>query len=100
MAHSILIIEDDKILADNIRVYLERFDWETCIAHNAETGLKKLESMRPDVVVTDQMLPGKSGLDVIKAALVIDPQIKIIMLTGDGNTRIAVDQMKAGPCEY
>ncbi|MDB5811728.1 MAG: Response regulator with CheY-like receiver, AAA-type ATPase, and DNA-binding domain [Betaproteobacteria bacterium] len=100
MAYSILIIEDDRTLADNIRVYHERAQWETSVAHNAEAGLKLMESMRPDVVVTDQMLPGKSGLEVIKAALAIDPQVKIVMLTGEGNTQIAVEAMKAGACDY
>jgi DNA-binding NtrC family response regulator len=100
MAHSILIIEDDKTLADNISTYLKRAQWETCIAHDGETGLKKLELVRPDIVVTDQRLPGKSGIEVIKAALAIDPQIKVVMLTGEGNTQTAVDAMKAGACDY
>src|ERR1700750_839523 len=100
MAYSILVIEDDKALADNIRIYLERAQWETCVAHDAENGLKKLETMRPDVLVTDKMLPGKSGIDVIKAALAIDPHLKVVMLTGEGNIQTAVDAMKAGACDY
>jgi two-component system response regulator AtoC len=100
VANSILIIEDDETLADNIRVYLERNQWETTVVHSAEEGLKKLETLRPDMVLTDHQLPGKTGLDVIKGALAIDPQIKIIMLTGEGNVQIAVDAMKAGACDY
>jgi len=100
MANSILIIEDDEILADNIRVHLERNQWETHVVHSAEEGLKKLEIVRPDMVLTDYMLPGKTGLDVIKGALAMDSQIKIIMLTGEGNIQIAVDAMKAGACDY
>jgi two-component system, NtrC family, response regulator AtoC len=100
MANYILIIEDDEMLADNIRVHLERNQWETHVVHNAEDGLKKLETVRPDLVLTDHMLPGKTGLEVIKGALTIDPQIKIIMLTGEGNVQVAVDAMKAGACDY
>jgi len=100
MANSILIIEDDEMLADNIRVHLERNQWETHVVHSAEEGLKRLESVRPDMVLTDYRLPGKTGLDVIKGALAIDPQIKIIMLTGEGSVQIAVDAIKAGACDY
>ncbi|MBI4292013.1 MAG: sigma-54-dependent Fis family transcriptional regulator [Betaproteobacteria bacterium] len=100
MANSILIIEDDEMLADNIRVHLERNQWETHVAHSAEEGLKKLEAVRPDMVLTDHMLPGKTGLDVIKGALAIDPQLKIIMITGEGSVQVAVDAMKAGACDY
>jgi len=100
MANSILIIEDDTMLADNIREHLERNQWEVHVAHSAEEGLKKLETVRPDMVLTDQNLPGKTGLEMIKGALEIDPQLKIIMLTGDGNVQLAVDAMKAGACDY
>src|SRR5476649_329302 len=100
MTNSILIIEDDEMLADNIRVHLERNQWETHVVHSAEEGLKRLESVRPDMVLTDYRLPGKTGLDVIKGALAIDPQIKIIMLTGEGGVQIAVDAIKAGACDY
>lgn len=100
MANSILIIEDDEMLADNIRVHLERGQWETHVAHSAEEGLKKLETVRPDMVLTDYGLPGKTGLDVIRGAVEIDPQVKVIMLTGEGNVQVAVDAMKAGACDY
>jgi DNA-binding NtrC family response regulator len=100
MANSILIIEDDEMLADNIRVHLERNQWETHVAHSAEEGLKTLEAVRPDMVLTDHMLPGKTGLDVIKSALAIDPQLKIVMITGEGSVQVAVDAMKAGACDY
>jgi DNA-binding NtrC family response regulator len=100
MANSILIIEDDEMLAGNIREHLNRNQWETHVAHSAEDGLKKLEEVHPDMVLTDYRLPGKTGVDVIKGALAIDPQVKIIMLTGEGNAQIAVDAMKAGACDY
>jgi two-component system, NtrC family, response regulator AtoC len=100
MANSILIIEDDEMLADNIRTHLERNQWETHVAHTAEEGLKKLETVRPDMVLTDYMLPGKTGLDVIKAALEVDPQVKVIMMTGGGSVQVAVEAMKAGACDY
>ncbi|MBE0625276.1 MAG: sigma-54-dependent Fis family transcriptional regulator [Burkholderiales bacterium] len=100
MANSILIIEDDEMLADNIREHLERNQWEVHVAHSAEDGLKKLEIVRPDMVLTDYRMPGQTGVDVIKGALEIDPEVKIIMLTGEGNAQIAVDAMKAGACDY
>ena len=100
MANTILIIEDEVMLADNICTYLERSQWETHVAHSAEEGLRKIESLQPDVVLTDYMLPGKTGLQVIKSALAIDPQLKIVMFTGEGSTQLAVEAMKAGACDY
>ncbi len=100
MNYSILVIEDDEMLAENICVYLERNQWEAHLAHSAEEGLKRLESLRPDVVLTDHQLPGKSGLELIRDALAVDPHVKIVMMTGEGSTQVAVDAMKAGACDY
>ena len=98
--HSILIIDDDTLLADNIRLYLERYQWETHVAYSAEDGLKRLEELNPDVLLTDYQLPGKTGIDMIKGAKEIDPELKIVMMTGEGNIDIAVDAMKAGANDY
>ena len=62
--HSILIIDDDTLLADNIRLYLERYQWETHVAYTAEDGLKRLEELNPDVLLTDYQLPGKNGMQL------------------------------------
>jgi DNA-binding NtrC family response regulator len=100
MANSILIVEDDDMLAENIRQYLERNHWEVHVEHSAEEGLKQLESLHPDMLLTDHLLPGRNGLDLIKDALALDPQLKIIMMTGEGSVQVAVDAMKAGACDY
>lgn len=100
MTNSILIIEDDTLLADNIRLYLERFQWETHVEYSAEAGLKKLENLHPDIVLTDHQLPGKTGLDLIKDVQTIDSHIKVVMMTGEGNVQVAVNAMKAGACDY
>jgi len=100
MPNSILIIEDEEMLADNIRTYLERNQWETHVVHSAEDGLSKLKDFRPDIVLTDYHLPGRTGLDLITSALAMDPSTKIVMLTGEGNIQLAVAAMKAGACDY
>lgn len=100
MAKTVLIIEDEVILAENISAYLQRSQWETHIAHSAEEGLSRIETLQPDIVLTDYMMAGKTGLQVIKSALAIDPQLKIVMFTGEGSTQLAVEAMKAGACDY
>jgi DNA-binding NtrC family response regulator len=100
MTGSVLFIEDDEMLADNVCEYLKHHKWEVEVEHSAEAGLKKLASMHPDILLTDYRLPGKNGLEVIAEARVIDPQVKIIMMTGEGCVQIAVDAMKAGACDY
>src|SRR5512134_3435335 len=100
MAGTVLIVEDDDLLADNMRLYLERSGWEALVCGSAEKALEVLDTARPDVVITDYMLPGKNGLDLVKEAVAADPQAKVIMVTGEGGVQVAVDSMKAGAYDY
>ncbi len=100
MANTILIVDDDNQLADNIRLYLERYDWDAHVEYSAEAGLNTLKTLNPDILLTDHMMPGMTGLDLIKQVQEIDPNLKIVMLTGEGSLQVAVDAMKAGASDY
>jgi len=100
MSKSVLIVEDDEILANNIRVYLERDGWEVSVSSSVEKALTMLETVRPDVVVTDYMLPGKSGLDLLREVIAMDPYIKVVMVTGEGSIQVAVDAIRMGAHDY
>jgi len=100
MAHSILIVEDDVTLASNIQTYLERKGYETVVCHNAEEALLQLKTYQPDILLTDNSLPGMSGLELIALLHSQAPQIKPIMMTGHGNIDEAVKAMQTGAFHY
>jgi DNA-binding NtrC family response regulator len=100
MAGTVLIVEDDDLLADNMRLYLERQGWEALVSGSVEKALEVVEAARPDVIITDYMLPGKNGLDLVKETIAQDPTAKVIMVTGEGGVQVAVDAMKAGAYDY
>ena len=100
MSKSVLIVEDDEILANNIRVYLTRDGWEVSVSSSVEKALTMLGTLRPDVVVTDYLLPGKSGLDLLREILAMDPYIKVVMVTGEGSIQVAVDAIRMGAHDY
>ena len=62
----ILLIEDNQIVANVYRNKLVVEGYETEIAHDGETGLKMLQTFRPDIMILDLMLPKMTGVDVIK----------------------------------
>lgn len=100
MEHSILLVEDDELLAENIQTYLERKDFEVTVCHSAEDALGQLESFMPDIVLTDNSLPGMSGHDLIQKLRISAPELKVIMMTGYGNVEDAVVAMKEGAFHY
>ena len=97
---SVLIIEDEAILAKNIATYLRRLNHEVKHAESGEVGLNLVEAERPDVVILDYNLPGMNGLELVGKIHSIDSTIKTIMATGQGNEQLAVDAMKAGAYDY
>ncbi|HGG59087.1 MAG TPA: sigma-54-dependent Fis family transcriptional regulator [Gammaproteobacteria bacterium] len=101
MGHGILIVEDEAILAKTVARYLRKHGFDVRTASDGHAGIEDVKSYQPDAVLLDFNLPGgMNGLEVLKRIQAIDSSIKIVMITGQGNTRLAVDAMKAGAYDY
>lgn len=97
-----LIIEDHVEQAHLMEVLLKRHhpSFQVEIVHTAEDGLQRLELDNFDVVVLDYSLPQKNGLEalqIIKGKKIPTP---VIMVTGQGDERIAVQAMRQGAHDY
>ena len=90
MGPSILVVEDDEILADNIRTYLGLKGFEVTVCHSAELALEQVKQGLPDAVLTDNSLPGMNGHELLRALITQAPELKVIMMTGYGNVEDAV----------
>ena len=97
---SVLLVEDEPVLAKNIRAYLVRYGYEVRIATTAEVGLAELSAFKPDIIVLDFNLPGMNGLEALAKIRAIDPAIKVIMMTGYGSIDLAVKAMRAGAADF
>jgi len=79
---TILIIDDDK----NIRLLLEKFltsaNYETVEASSGEEGIDLAGKIKPDMVITDIVMPGKSGVEVIDRIKKICPDAKVMAISG------------------
>jgi len=95
-----MLVEDDETLADNMRTWLAKHGWEVSVFHGVDAALAKLETVRPDVIVADYMLPGRTGLELVKEVAALDAQIKVVMATGHGDVQLAVEAMRAGAYDY
>ena len=100
MSYSVLIVEDEPVLARNMLLYLERHGIACQLAASGEEGLALLEAARPDAVVLDHNLPGQDGLSVLRRMREREPQLPVVMATGHGSEQVAVEAMKAGAFDY
>lgn len=96
----ILIIEDEKMLADSMAKFLVRDNHRVAVAGSGEDGLNLARETPPDIVILDYRLPGKDGLEVLKELKEIEPEMAVIMITAYGTVETAVEAMKNGAYDY
>lgn len=94
-----LVIEDDKNIAELLRLYLEKDGFEVSIAPDGGKGLQLAENEHPDVVLLDIMLPVMDGWQVCRE-IRRTSQVPIIMLTAKGETYDKVSGLEMGADDY
>jgi DNA-binding NtrC family response regulator len=100
MPKTVMIVEDDEMLASNIREHLERYGWKVDVCASAEQALSMPERVRPRIVVTDYLLPGKTGLHLLKQFIAANSRTKVVMITAHGDEELAVAAMRAGAYDF
>ena len=80
MSGTVLIIEDDRRIADWIKVYFERAGYSAEVTHDGESGLDLARMLTPDLIILDLMLPRLDGV-VLCRILRRESNVPIIMLT-------------------
>ena len=99
MAISVLIVEDDRNIAELLQMYLEKEGYAVTTAFDGGQGLSKFRSINPDLVLLDVMMPVMDGWGVCKA-IRSESQTPIIMLTAKGETEDKVSGLKFGADDY
>ena len=96
MANRALVIDDDKATLELMEFQLNAEGFQVTKAENGQQGLKFIEEVEFDIILTDLQLPGLSGIEIVKRSKEISPDTEIIMVTGYGSTEKAIEATKAG----
>lgn len=105
MSLRVLLVDDSPADRLAVRRALERDAegrWELEAVSTAEEALARVFALVPDVILVDYHLPGMNGLGLLRElhARLPDTVPAVVMLTGSGSERVAVDAMKAGAQDY
>ena len=87
MAKRIFVVDDEKTIADTLAVILRRSGYEVSAFYNAQSVLNQLESYSPDLIVSDVVMPGMSGLDMAVLIRKRQPACKVLLFSGQASTR-------------
>ncbi len=95
----VLVIDDDPLICDGLaRILSEKYSVGT--AKNGEEALGKVGEENFDVILTDLVMPGISGMDVLKKVKDSRAETKIIMITAYATVDSAVEAMRSGATDY
>lgn len=84
---SILIIDDDNFIRNLVGTVLKKSGYTVFSAENGEKGVELAQKENPDLVLTDMLMPDKEGIQTICEVKEINPNIKIIAMSGGSKTK-------------
>lgn len=97
----ILVIEDDELMIKILKFIFIKEGHILTIARDGNEAIKKIEEQKPDMIITDIMLPYKSGLEIISFVKLNFPNILIIVISAlGGEARTVVEAFELGVDDF
>lgn len=100
MSATILILDDDPAVLATLAAVLEDMGTPLIRCSEPRKALEEVWEHRPSVVITDLMMPQMNGLEVLRRVKEIDPRIEVIVVTGYGSVKEAVDAIRDGAFDF
>lgn len=97
---SLLLVDDDPAFRHVLARALTRRGFAVSAAADVDAALVLATAQPPEYAVVDLKMPGASGLKLIEALVALDPQTRIVMLTGYASIATAVEAIKLGATHY
>jgi putative two-component system response regulator len=97
---SILVVEDEPVVRELLTHWLTVHGYRCWNTETAESAWELLQRHQVHLVTLDIGLPGRSGLELLPDVVARYPDTMIVMLSGEGDTRKAIDAMTHGACGY
>ncbi len=97
---TVLVVDDNAEHGQALAKIFERAGYRVSTAGDGEAALKVLVDRPFDLILTDQKMPGVSGLELLEAARAITPEVAVIVMTAYGTIETAVAAIKGGAADY
>jgi len=96
----ILVVDDEPMIVSLLSTILREKGWDVTEAGSGTDGIDQLDRARFDVILTDLIMPGDSGIDLLRAAKEIHPDVEVILMTGYATADTAIEAMRNGAFHY
>lgn len=95
----VLIVDDDKRLSDLLQRFLGENGFQTVAVQSAAEAREKLDALAFDILIVDVMMPGESGIDLVRSVRT-DQDVPVIFLTALGETEDRIAGLEVGADDY
>lgn len=97
---TVLLVDDDAVLRGRLALAFSRRGFEVREAGDRDAAVASAGDDSPEYAVVDLRLPGEGGLEVVRALHGIDPETRIVVLTGYGSIATALEAVRRGAVHY
>ncbi|MCA9609719.1 MAG: sigma-54-dependent Fis family transcriptional regulator, partial [Myxococcales bacterium] len=97
---TVLVVDDEPSNLESLQRIFAREGFRVLTAQSGREALDECRTHRVDVVLTDLMMPGMSGIDVIKALTTVAPDAEVVVMTAYGTIETAVESMREGAYDF
>lgn len=100
MTMKILIVDDEAMICKSLKAGLSDIGYDAATAQNRMEALKKVQTFKPHIVLTDMRIGIENGIDLIDDIKKMDPEIEVIVMTAYSDIKSAVSAIKKGAFDY
>lgn len=97
---TLLIVDDDELIRGLLVKFFSRKQYKVLEASNAQEGLAAVRREKINCVLLDVRMPDKNGLEILPELLAADPEIGVVMISGEGEEHIVKEAMSKGAYGY
>ena len=98
--NTILVVDDEKSIRNTLREILEYEKFQVDEAEHGQAGLRKLKDKNYDLLLCDIKMPQLDGIELLERAVIMHPDMPVVMISGHGNIETAVEALKKGAFDF
>lgn len=98
--YNILLVDDEEIILKSVSFDLKKEGYEVTTAQSGEEAVKRLNDNHFDLVITDLLMEGIDGIQVLKKVKELKPECLVLVLTGYGSMETAIEALRLGAFDY
>jgi DNA-binding NtrC family response regulator len=100
MQASVLIVDDEPLVRQTLSEWMKRMNFRVFEADSGRQAMEMIRRGEPDIVISDVVMPGMDGVELLKEAKAVKADIPFLMISGYPSRSTAVDIMNHGASDY